>query len=74
MKLCYISYITSPLQMSFFYKTDIDLLYSQLIEYFACLGAVTIRAYRLQKSFIHQNENKVDTNQMAYYPNIVSNR
>ncbi|XP_078487497.1 multidrug resistance-associated protein 1-like isoform X1 [Ciona intestinalis] len=37
-------------------------------------GASTIRAYGLQKSFIKQNENLVDVNQMAYYPNIVSNR
>ncbi|XP_076820993.1 multidrug resistance-associated protein 1-like isoform X2 [Clavelina lepadiformis] len=37
-------------------------------------GASTIRAYGLQKSFIKQNEEKVDINQMSYYPNIVSNR
>nr|XP_039268709.1 multidrug resistance-associated protein 1-like isoform X3 [Styela clava] len=37
-------------------------------------GASTIRAYGLQRSFILENEHKVDLNQMAYYPNIVSNR
>nr|CAB3219629.1 multidrug resistance-associated protein 1-like [Phallusia mammillata] len=37
-------------------------------------GTSTIRAYGLKKNFVKQNEAKVDTNQMAYYPNIVSNR
>jgi len=37
-------------------------------------GASSIRAYGLQTSFIKQNESRVDTNQMSYYPNIVSNR
>ena len=37
-------------------------------------GASTIRAYSLQSNFIKQNEIKIDTNQMSYYPNIVSNR
>jgi len=37
-------------------------------------GSSTIRAYSRQGYFIKQNENKVDSNQMSYYPNIVSNR
>jgi len=37
-------------------------------------GTSTIRAYSRQNSFIKQNEDNVDTNQMAYYPTIVSNR
>jgi len=37
-------------------------------------GSSTIRAYSRQNYFIKQNENKVDSNQMSYYPNIVSNR
>uniref|UniRef100_H2YLY4 Multidrug resistance-associated protein 1 n=1 Tax=Ciona savignyi TaxID=51511 RepID=H2YLY4_CIOSA len=47
-------------------------IYSHFSETIA--GVSTIRAYGLQKSFMKQNEIKLDTNQMAYYPNIVSNR
>jgi len=37
-------------------------------------GASSIRAYNLQNDFIKESEKKVDYNQAAYYPNIVSNR
>ncbi|XP_076819725.1 multidrug resistance-associated protein 1-like isoform X2 [Clavelina lepadiformis] len=47
-------------------------IYSHFSETLA--GASTIRAYGLQKTFIKQNELKVDSNLMAHYPNIVSNR
>ncbi|XP_076819730.1 multidrug resistance-associated protein 1-like isoform X2 [Clavelina lepadiformis] len=47
-------------------------IYSHFSETLA--GASTIRAYRTQRRFITQNEEKVDTNQTAYYPNVVSNR
>ncbi|CAK8671761.1 unnamed protein product [Clavelina lepadiformis] len=47
-------------------------IYSHFSETLA--GASTIRAYGLEKSFIRQNEAKVDTNQISYYSNIVSNR
>ncbi|XP_076819731.1 multidrug resistance-associated protein 1-like isoform X1 [Clavelina lepadiformis] len=47
-------------------------IYSHFSE--TLTGVSTIRAYRLQQSFIQQNEAKVDANQKAHYPNIVSNR
>ncbi|XP_076819735.1 multidrug resistance-associated protein 1-like [Clavelina lepadiformis] len=47
-------------------------IYSHFSETLA--GASTIRAYGLQKIFIRQSEAKVDTNQISYYYNIVSNR
>ncbi|XP_078481138.1 multidrug resistance-associated protein 1-like [Ciona intestinalis] len=47
-------------------------IYSHFSETIA--GVSTIRAYGLQKGFTRENELKLDTNQMAYYPNITSNR
>ena len=37
-------------------------------------GVASIRAYRQQDRFISENEMKVDTNQIAYYPSICANR
>ena len=37
-------------------------------------GASTIRAYGMEKQFIHQSEITVDENQKANYPSVVSNR
>ncbi|CRL00440.1 CLUMA_CG013703, isoform D [Clunio marinus] len=37
-------------------------------------GAQTIRAYNIQPRFIHESENKVDFNQICYYPSIIANR
>ncbi|XP_049833464.1 multidrug resistance-associated protein 1-like [Schistocerca gregaria] len=37
-------------------------------------GASTIRAYGVQQQFIWENENKVDENQVCYYPSIIANR
>ncbi|XP_035695059.1 multidrug resistance-associated protein 1-like [Branchiostoma floridae] len=37
-------------------------------------GTSTIRAYDRGQQFVFQNQVKVDQNQMAYYPKIVSNR
>lgn len=37
-------------------------------------GVASIRAYRREADFIHENEVKVDTNLEAYYPSICSNR
>lgn len=37
-------------------------------------GVQTIRAYNLQEHFIRESENRVDYNQRAGYPSIVSNR
>ena len=37
-------------------------------------GASTIRAFGMQNHFILDSENKVDQNQICYYPSIVANR
>ncbi|KAK6170726.1 hypothetical protein SNE40_019043 [Patella caerulea] len=37
-------------------------------------GASTIRAFGQQQRFISESENKVDENQVSYYPSITSNR
>ncbi|XP_057660508.1 multidrug resistance-associated protein 1 isoform X6 [Diorhabda carinulata] len=37
-------------------------------------GAHAIRAYNQQERFILESENKVDLNQICYYPGIISNR
>ncbi|ESO87141.1 hypothetical protein LOTGIDRAFT_107213, partial [Lottia gigantea] len=37
-------------------------------------GAVTIRAFGQQERFITESENKVDENQICYFPSITSNR
>jgi len=37
-------------------------------------GASTIRAFGLQHQFITESEEKVDTNQVCYYPSIIANR
>jgi ABC-type multidrug transport system fused ATPase/permease subunit len=37
-------------------------------------GVATIRAYDRVGDFIQQNEDRVDSNQRAYYPNIAANR
>ncbi|CAK8671759.1 unnamed protein product [Clavelina lepadiformis] len=65
-------YVRSSRQLKRLESISRSPIYSHFSETLA--GSSTIRAYGLQKSFIKQNETKVDTNQMAYYPNIVSNR
>ena len=37
-------------------------------------GASTIRAYKRAKDFIDENERRIDTNQICYYPSYVSSR
>ncbi|XP_037025227.1 multidrug resistance-associated protein 1 isoform X2 [Bradysia coprophila] len=37
-------------------------------------GAQTIRAYTVQDRFINESEDKVDFNQVCYYPSIIANR
>ena len=37
-------------------------------------GASVIRAYGQQQRFIIESENRVDTNQICYYPSIIANR
>ncbi|XP_063235793.1 multidrug resistance-associated protein 1-like isoform X1 [Bacillus rossius redtenbacheri] len=37
-------------------------------------GATTIRAYHVQERFISESEEKVDINQICYFPGIIANR
>ena len=37
-------------------------------------GSSTIRAFNMEQSFITESENKIDYNQMCYYPSIMANR
>lgn len=37
-------------------------------------GVATIRAYKQQERFIAESEDKVDENNICYYPSIVANR
>lgn len=37
-------------------------------------GAQVIRAFDEKKRFINESENKVDFNQVCYYPSIIANR
>ncbi|XP_071481121.1 multidrug resistance-associated protein 1-like [Diadema antillarum] len=47
-------------------------IYSHFSE--TIVGTSTIRAYKQQGEFIHQNEQLIDDNQITYYPNMASNR
>jgi len=42
---------------------ETNLIYSEMI-----------RAYVMQKEFIKESENRVDINQLSYYPSIIANR
>ena len=55
-------------------RLDTCLFVCEFLQINLLTGTSTIRAYSRQTSFIKQNEDNVDTNQMAYYPTIVSNR
>ena len=37
-------------------------------------GTTTIRAYGLQGNFIQKANDMVDTNQICYFPSVISNR
>ena len=47
-------------------------IYSHFQE--TVMGASSIRAYHQQDRFLHENEEKVDYNQIAYYPSVCANR
>ena len=44
------------------------------IIYIFLQGTTTIRAYDLQRNFIQKANDMVDTNQICYFPSIISNR
>ena len=37
-------------------------------------GAVSVRAYNVEKEFMHESEKRMDKNMMCYYPSVVANR
>ena len=41
-------------------------------KFFSFSGASTIRAFKAQNYFITNNDQKIEDNQMYYYPEIVS--
>jgi len=45
-----------------------------MMPVFLFQGAPVIRAYGEQQRFILESENRVDTNQICYYPSIIANR
>ena len=65
-------YVATSRQLKRLESASRSPIYSHFQE--SVTGVSSIRAYRKQEMFIEENEHKVDYNQMAYYPNIESNR
>lgn len=65
-------YISTSRQLKRIESVTRSPIYSHFQE--VVTGAVSIRAYSVQRRFIEESERRVDVNQTAYYPNIVSNR
>ncbi|XP_048248325.1 multidrug resistance-associated protein 1-like isoform X3 [Haliotis rufescens] len=65
-------YVASSRQLKRLESVSRSPIYSHFGE--TITGAVTIRAFGRQSCFIHESQNKVDENQISYYPSIVSNR
>ncbi|XP_067673483.1 multidrug resistance-associated protein 1-like isoform X3 [Haliotis asinina] len=65
-------YVASSRQLKRLESVSRSPIYSHFGE--TITGAVTIRAFGQQSRFINESQNKVDENQISYYPSIVSNR
>lgn len=65
-------YVATSRQLKRLESVSRSPVYSHFNE--TLLGASVIRAFGEQKQFIHINDFRVDENQRAYYPSIVSNR
>lgn len=65
-------YISSSRQLRRMESVTRSPIYTHFSE--TITGAPTIRAYGKQVDFINESQNRVDTNQICYYPSVISMR
>nr|XP_034174731.1 multidrug resistance-associated protein 1 isoform X3 [Osmia lignaria] len=65
-------YVASSRQLKRLESISRSPIYSHFSE--TVTGTQMIRAFGVQERFIHESENKVDFNQVCYYPSIIANR
>ncbi|XP_075224809.1 multidrug-Resistance like Protein 1 isoform X1 [Lycorma delicatula] len=65
-------YVASSRQLKRLESVSRSPIYSHFGE--SVTGAHVIRAYGVQKRFISESEQKVDLNQICYYPSLIANR
>ncbi|XP_018359856.1 PREDICTED: multidrug resistance-associated protein 1 isoform X5 [Trachymyrmex cornetzi] len=65
-------YVATSRQLKRLESVSRSPIYSHFSE--SVTGAQIIRAYGVQEQFIHESENRVDFNQVCYFPSIIANR
>jgi len=65
-------YVTTSRQLKRLESISRSPIYSHFGE--TITGSSTIRAFKREKEFMLESANKVDNNQVAYYPSIITNR
>merc|ERR1719244_560126 len=65
-------YVTTSRQLKRLESVSRSPIYSHFGE--TITGSSTIRAFKREKEFMLESANKVDNNQVAYYPSIITNR